>query len=126
MNQLADCSAGKMCDLAVGDVAKGVKAISRSQSNGGFGTDSGRCRGDSCRGAFRPLLPFKISSVNGREAQIAAISRGCAEWVKSTPERPFAVGPMNRRCAPDCGRRLNGTIAPEPVLAALKEAMGHT
>lgn len=42
------------------------------------------------------------------------------------PKRPFAVGPTNRRCAPDCGRRLNGTIAPKPAHVALKEAMGHT
>ena len=40
-----------------------------------------------CRGAFCPLAPFKISSVNGREAQIAAMSgrhpvvKGCFEAV---------------------------------------------
>ena len=28
------------------------------------------------------------------------------------PERPFAVGPMNRRCASDCGLRRNPTAAP--------------
>src|ERR1700733_7116140 len=30
------------------------------------------------------------------------------------PERPFAVGPMNRRCAPDCGRRREATDVPFP------------
>ena len=27
------------------------------------------------------------------------------------PERPFAVGPMTGRCAPDSGRRPNATVA---------------
>jgi hypothetical protein len=31
-------------------------------------------------------------------------------------ERPSAVGPMNERYAPDCGRRRNATVAPGGVI----------
>jgi hypothetical protein len=48
-----------------------VKLVSRLQWKDGFGAHSGPSRGDYSRRAFRPLLPFKISSVNGREARKA-------------------------------------------------------
>jgi hypothetical protein len=32
------------------------------------------------------------------------------------PERSFAVGPMNRQCTPDCGRRRNATVAPRAAV----------
>ena len=59
-----------------------VKPISRSQRNDAYGADTGPCRGDPCRRAFRPsetfpmppprhaldpLRAFKIEPMNGRE-----------------------------------------------------------
>jgi hypothetical protein len=35
-----------------------VKVTLRSQLNGGFGADFGPSRGDCCRRAIRPFLPF--------------------------------------------------------------------
>jgi hypothetical protein len=32
-------------------------------------------------------------------------------------ERPFAVGPANRRCAQDCGHRRNATVVPRPTVS---------
>ena len=61
-----------------------------------------------------------------RRAQISVIAKGARRMGQIDSKRPFAVGSMNRRCAPDCGRRLIETVAPEPGHAALKEAMGHT
>ena len=41
------------------------------------------------RTGFRPLLPFKISSVNGREAQTAVIGRRSAERIEPIESLPF-------------------------------------
>ena len=40
-------------------------------ANGGYGADSAPSQDDPGRLTFRPLLPFKISSVSGREARKA-------------------------------------------------------
>jgi hypothetical protein len=48
---------------------RAVKSISRSIWNVGYRPDSGPSLGDPCRRAYRPVLPYKVGPVNGRETR---------------------------------------------------------
>jgi hypothetical protein len=64
-----------------------VERISRLQWNNGFRPDSSPSRDDSCRPASRPLLPFQIGPMNGREAresQQPTLREARCERVRST------------------------------------------
>jgi hypothetical protein len=71
-------------------------------------------------GKVRDAASALISAVSKKaltEAQIMAIlqeSRGRPTALD--PERPFAAGPMNRRSAPESGRRRYGSLAPEATV----------
>jgi hypothetical protein len=46
------------------------RLFSRSQSNDGCGAHSGRCRGDSCKGAIRPNATYTVAIRNVRFTSI--------------------------------------------------------
>jgi hypothetical protein len=59
-------------------------------------------------GAFSPC---KGDVSDDRSAARSGRCRMVQRTGKINPERPFALGPINSRCVPDCGRRRNATVA---------------
>jgi hypothetical protein len=60
----------------------------------------------------------RLLAERGVKADTSMMSR-LFRKIGVTFERLFAVGPMNRRCAPDYGRRRNATIAQIAVVPSL-------
>ena len=58
------------------------------------------------------MTPSGKSSADDRFAQIAVIAELCGERVKSTLSRPFEIGPMNEREAPENDLRAQAQAAP--------------
>jgi hypothetical protein len=59
--------------LLHGFLLRGVKAISRSQLNDGYGADCGRSRGGRRRGAIRPIEASNAAIPNGRFTSTPAV-----------------------------------------------------
>ena len=72
----------------------GAGYFSRSQSNDGCGAHSGRCRGDSCKGAIRPIEAFK-DAVCLRPLHVCAVTRRRFP-VGASPARRNAPAGSNR------------------------------
>ena len=83
------------------------------QGDRGCVKTSARFRTDLFRSLLRGLKAFRIEKLAKNFALLDPLQIFAEFSHGLDPERPFAVRPMNRECAPDCGRKRSVTVASE-------------